>query len=114
MINVKILENGNARLTIGNADKSQLAEWLRECERDRAVIWADLFEPHSCNGSYTPVYDYGLTDAPAFASYVEHDDEGEHIIPEGADLWFFGDYAVRDELAELAQKGYVIFTLYRD
>lgn len=113
MIDVNILENGDARLTLGNADKSQLAEWLRDGQRDHAAIWADLFEQHSCNGSYTSVYDYGLTDAPAFASYVDHNDEGDCIIPDDADLWFFGDYCIRDELAELAQKGYVIFTRFR-
>lgn len=98
-------------MTLSNADKKQLAEWLRANERHRSTIYADLFEPFSTNGSFTPVDNIGLTEAPAVASYVDSTEDGETFIPDDALLWAFTDYQIRDELEELAKAGSVIFPL---
>lgn len=117
MINATVLPSGNLKVTAGNETRADIAQWMRN-GRDRWTIFADLFEPYSCNGSFTP-FDasdgnpfVGLTGAPCIAEAMTVEDDGARAI-EGR-FWFFGDYMIRDELEELARRGRVIFTLARE
>lgn len=109
MINIRIAPNGALVLTAGNETRSTLAQWLREGERTRAAIYADLFESYACNGSYAPCEPQGLTDSPCIAESLSYDDDGA-AQTEGR-LWWFPDYMVCDELAQLARYGVTRFTL---
>jgi hypothetical protein len=69
-------------------------------------VLADVFEPYSCNGSFTP-FDagdgnpfVGLTEAPCVAECMTWDDDGQAAID--GRLWFDDLYMTRDLLALLA------------
>lgn len=107
MINIRISPDGNLVLTAGNDTRATLAQWLREGERDRCTIYEDLLESYACNGSYAPCEPQGLTDAPMIAESLSYDDNGREE-PQGR-LWYFADYMVCDELAQLARYGVTRF-----
>lgn len=112
MINATILPNGNLRVTAGNETRTYIKE------NERRGYWgclADIFEQHSCNGSFTP-FDagrgdpfVGLTSAPCVAESMNYEDDGSNTI-EGR-CWWFPDYCIRDPLDELKTRGVTIFKL---
>ncbi|MGA2798016.1 MAG: hypothetical protein ABSE63_10575 [Thermoguttaceae bacterium] len=69
----------------------------------------DLLEDHFSNGwEWVPPEDLGaLTAAPIISDEIERDDRG-NIIEAGRVYWY-PDYAVRDEIEELREKLVLIF-----
>lgn len=116
-VEAKRLDNGDLELT---CDPESRAE-LREALAGSGGYWgafAELFESHSCNGSFTP-FDagegnpfVGLTSAPCIAESMDYPDNGDSVI--AGDFWHFGDYMIRDPLEELCESGRTVFTLARE
>lgn len=112
MLSIKILPDGNLKLSASNACR----KWIKENEN--SGYWqnmAELFEAFSCNGSFVH-FDagqgnpfIGLTSAPAVAECMDYDDNGNASIDGRA--WAFNGYMIRDDLGELKNKGYVIYNL---
>lgn len=78
------------------------------------MLWCDLLEIYSCNGSYSIIKpeDIGaLTDAPIIASEVSYNDDGEIELPEDAKIWWLSDYMVLDEMEILRTGKTVIFDI---
>jgi hypothetical protein len=78
------------------------------------MLWADLLEYYSCNGSYsiiTPESIGALTDAPIIASEANYNDDGNIELPEDAKIWWLSDYMVLDEMMLLRKGKTVIFEL---
>lgn len=81
-------------------------------QRNYNMIWADLLEAYSCNGSYSlvaPEDIAALTDAPIIASEANYNDEGKIELPEDAKIWWLSDYMVMDEMKLLKTGKTVIF-----
>lgn len=111
-----IQPNGDLLLQASNNDRADLAYALN-C-RGFWPAFTELFEPFSCNGSYTP-FDagegnpfVGLTSAPCIAESMATDDAGNNTVV--GRLWWFPDYCLRDPLDELKRKGRTVFTLARE
>ena len=111
MFNIKILPDGNLKISASNAGR----QWLKENEsRGYWPVTADIFEPYACNGSFVHFDSgaanpfIGLTSAPCIAETIEYSDIGEAEIV--GKLWVFTDYQTLDDLAELKNKGCVIYS----
>lgn len=110
MFNIKILPDGNLKISASNAGR----QWIKENEtRGYWECMYDIFEYWKCNGSFVH-FDagkanpfVGLTSAPCIAERMDYSDTGDISI-DGC-LWAFMDYQVRDDLAELKSKGHVIY-----
>ena len=77
----------------------------RTCDQ----IWADLMEERTANGGAVFVAGDSigaLSQAPCILESADFDDEG--INPKGR-IWYFSEYATRDELQELADGKLVLF-----
>lgn len=116
MIGIKceVLENGDLRL---QADEETRA-YIAECEETQFGYWntmASLFEHYATNGGFEH-FDageadpfVGLSSAPCIAEGMDYPDEGGREIV--GRLWWFPDYAVRDDLEELQRTGETIYRL---
>lgn len=105
---IQKLDNGNLLLIAEPNDNLDNSYW---------PAMGDLFEPYSTNGGYTHFDggngnpNVGLTSAPCIAESMDVEDDGECSIL--GDLWYFGDYMVRNDLEELKELGRVEYTLYQ-
>jgi len=77
----------------------------------------DLFEPYSCNNSYT-LFDsangnpfVGLTEAPCIAESMGTDDEGERKVV--GDFYYYNYYMITSYVEELATTGKTFFHLVK-
>ena len=117
MLNCTILPNGDLKVTADNETRQDIADMAR----GGASFWqimGEIFEPYSCNGSFTP-FDagdgdpfVGLTSAPCIAETLNTDDDGSRSI-EGR-FWFNANYATVDETDELKRFGRFVYTLARE
>lgn len=126
MIKCTILQNGNLKITAGNDTR----QWIKEsmlfttCKKSGAKEWtsrnywqimAELFEDYSTNSKFQHFNPdnanpfVGLTSAPCIAESMELSDDGEYSIV--GSLWHFPQYALRYDLEELKNKGFVIYQL---
>lgn len=112
---ITIKPNGDLLLTVSGPERVEIREALAVGNRHSVV--GDLFEPYSCNGSFTP-FDagdanpfVGLTNAPCIAETLDTDDNGNRTI-EGR-FWYYANYQICDELDDLADTGECTFTLSR-
>lgn len=103
--------NAGLELTLEGDENEEIAD----NDRDYWANMSELFEPTMCNGSFTH-FDastanpfVGLTSAPCVAEGMGYDDEGKASI-EGR-FWYFADYALRDDLAELIAGKTVVYTM---
>lgn len=116
MVTCKILDNGDLEVTANEETR----EWLREHETED--YWgklADLFEPYSCNGSFTPfepsdgtAYQapfVGLTSAPCIAEEYSINDDNLHEVV--GRCWWYPSYAINDPMDDLRDTGRTVFTL---
>ncbi len=110
---IRILPNGDLKLTANNEIRAYIAAEMRAGHRD-SVLWT-LMENEICNGSFTP-FDagdanpfVGLSSAPCIAESMTTEDNGDNVII--GRFWYFADCMLRDELEELRDKGRVIYTL---
>lgn len=113
MLTCTVLPNADLKVTADNATRAYIADAMRK-ERGYWTILSHIFEPYSCNGSYTP-FDagdgdpfVGLTSAPCIAECMHIADDGKKSI-EGR-FWWHPDYAIINELEELRDKGRFVFT----
>jgi hypothetical protein len=74
------------------------------------AFW-ELCESPLCNGysMVRPELIGALTDAPIISDGI-FDEETTKEEANNSKIWWFPDYMVRDELRELLDKGFVIFT----
>lgn len=114
-MDITIKENGDLLLTVTLAEREDIREALHT--GNRHAIIGDLFEPYSCNGSFTP-FDagdanpfVGLTSAPCVAECMDTDDDGKNVIQ--GRFWYYANYQIEDELDALAETGECTFTLAR-
>lgn len=112
-MNCTILKNGDLLITASNQERADIAYGLSQ-ERGYWSVMADCFESFSCNGSYTPFNAgdanpfVGLTSAPCIAESMTTEDDGQQRID--GRFWWFPDYAIRDPLDELKNRGRTVFT----
>jgi hypothetical protein len=106
------LENGNLKISLTEEGKKELGFFL-DSGSSNDSIWYELLEESSCNGSYAMVDSYqtgDLTESPIIVSQLITEDDGEVIIDETIEKWWFPAYMVTDELTKLLNDGEIIFT----
>jgi hypothetical protein len=116
MLNIETDKAGNLVLTLDPDEAENIAASLEK--RGYWSAMAEMFEQHSCNGSYTP-FDasdgdpfVGLTSAPCIAECMHLLDDGTQEI-EGR-FWYSDNYMLINEVQDLIDGKTVTFTLYRD
>lgn len=116
-LNIKPLPNGDLLLTCGNETRQELRQAWRDSDRDYYSILAELFEPYSCNGSYTH-FDagqanpfVGLTSAPCIAESMDYPDNGDCVLV--GKFWHHADYMITNDLDLLIDKGRAVYSLAR-
>ena len=108
------MKNGDLKITADNYTRQYIKD-------NKAVgywnIMSELFENYACNGSFQH-FDasdadpfVGLTSAPCIAESISPGDDGYNEVD--GRLWTFNDHATRDDLEELKNKGYVIYSLVK-
>jgi hypothetical protein len=105
-------KSGDGNLEIVLSERGRAAFDEIEEERDRYGIQAALFallEDHLCNGwEMVPPEDIGaLTAAPILSDEITRDDQGQ--VTEAGRVYWFPDYAVRDEIEELRRHFVLVF-----
>ena len=110
-ISYRELPGGALRITADNAGRADLADATRAGGYHRAE--SEVAESIVGNGLefVAPEHIGALTDAPIIAEGFGFTDEGEPELSEGAKVWWFPDYQVRDPWALLRDTGRVDFTL---
>lgn len=115
---IKIIANGDLLMTASDETRAEMADMLRDPNWNYWSVFAELLEIYLCNGSYTP-FDagegnpfVGLSSAPCIAESMCYSDSGELEID--GRFWYYPNYAITDPLAELKNKGRVIFDLARE
>lgn len=101
--------SGDLKICLTEEGKDELA-LIRD--ENPNIIWDELLESYSTNGSYTRINpeDIGaLTSAPIITDHLEIDENDEDMISHGHIYWF-PQYETVDELEELYLNGFVIFT----
>lgn len=113
-LTAKILPNGDLLTTADNETRNEIAEFMSS-GRNRWTILADIFEPYSCNGSFTP-FDasdgnpfVGLTSAPCVAECLNYEDSGDRTID--GRFWYSPDYCLINELEQLKNRGRFVWSL---
>ena len=109
-VNLEKTHDGNLRISLtenGEAEFGNIVE-----ERDRFGIHAALcvlLEDHLCGGwEMVPPEDIGaLTAAPILSDEIVRDEEGR-VVEAGRVFWY-GDYAVSDEIEELRRDLVLVF-----
>jgi len=105
------LPNGDLKLSADNETR----KFIKDSTYGYWSIMSALFERYSCNGSFNHFDSgqgnpfIGLTSAPAIAEDMSVEDDGTCSI--NGRCWAFMDYAIRDDLEELKNKGFVIYQL---
>lgn len=108
------IESGDL-LILADADDRELLAELYADERqgypgaDQAV--REALRERCGLESVAPEWIGALTDAPILSDLVEFPDRGEPYVPEGAKVWWFPDYMIRDPWEELCRFGRVTFKL---
>ena len=103
--------NGNLRIELNDAGKSELPDLIEKYENYETQIFHDLIEYHLCNGwENVPAEDIGaLTACPwILTDDIERDDTTNSIIKLGRVYWH-QNYMVESTIEQLLTKGYVIF-----
>ena len=113
-IKFTVLDNGDLKITASNDARAELA-YMAATGREYWSIMADAFENESCNGSYTH-FDagdanpfVGLSSAPCVAESMSTENDGKNVID--GRCWYFDQYQIVNDLAELKNKGRVVYTL---
>lgn len=112
MLNARIHEpTGNLVLSLDMDSLDEVAEMAES--RGYWQTMAELFEDFACNGGYVH-FDagqanpfVGLTSAPCIAESMDFDGEGNQSV--SGRLWWFPNYAIRDDLAELISGAPVVY-----
>lgn len=118
MLNIKELPNGDLRITAGNEERAEIAEWIRSDrpseDRDLEIL-VEMTESYWTNGSWRPFSAddanpfVGLSSAPCIAEDMDMDDEGNWTIV--GRFWAFTDYQILSFAEQLRDRGYCEFEL---
>lgn len=102
------LEKINGNLKITRTGDFRPIEQIRDAEGINAALLA-LLEHHLANGwEMVPPKDLGaLTSAPILSDEIERDEDGQ--ITAAGRVYWYPDYAVRDEIQELREKISIVF-----
>lgn len=109
-----ILENGNLRFTLEEADVEDVTDILEARGDQDHVLLADLFEHTGWTGngelySVLPQDVPGaLTDSPIISDDVEFKDDGS--VEVRGNVWWFPNYQIRNFCRDLLEDRQVIFT----
>jgi hypothetical protein len=114
MLMITELANGNLSVKATDNGVELIENYIKS--EPYNMIWCDLLESHSSNGSYS-YFDsetrmtnpLALTGAPCIAESMHYDDDGE-ATAEGKN-WYLADYATFDEMRALMHGEEVIFNL---
>ena len=109
-VNLRKTEEGDLEILLtgeGQVNFDTVQE-VRDAHGIHSALLA-LLEDHLCNGwEMVPPEDLGaLTAAPILSDEIERD-EGGRVVEAGRVYWF-PDYAVRDEIEELREKLVLVF-----
>lgn len=112
LLKFDVMPDGNLKIILTPDGKISLKELIEE-EKSYAEIWACLMENEHCNGGYVMISaeEIGaLTDAPIICSPdgLTHNDNGR-TVNLNANIWWFPDYCVVNELKELLKNKSIIF-----
>jgi len=114
VITATVLPSGNLKLTVDKDHAGDFAELVNDSSYESEVLDVAM-EHYWTNGSYYPFEpgmggpSIGLTDAPAIAESMEHDEDGDPYIV--GRLWWFPQYESTSCIDQLAKTGKCIFTL---
>jgi len=117
MLDIKETPNSNLELFIPKrSDRVDLIGQIRS-DRSEGTIWADLLEPFSCNGSYSPIdpecHALGLTSDPyMLAEEAVIEDNGDLTVC--GKLYHYDGYMLRSVPVELAKGRRVILHCWHD
>lgn len=107
---LKMIETRDClRLTLGNAERAELADALREgYQRAESLVSEWL---HEAFEFIRPEEIGALTDAPILCDCdgLDYPDTGDREIRDDAAIYWFPDYMIRDPWADLAWRGRVEF-----
>ena len=127
-LSVEPLPNGNLKVSLTDIGKEELKELmenagLKDFEENLPKlydIFTDLWDDVQSNSElifHKDIGDagFGLTSAPGITDGYYYEGEDRHNLyktnyPESAEVYWFPDYMVIDPIAELFEKGEVIFT----
>lgn len=115
MIKCTTLQNGNLKITADNNTRQWIKDSMNDTSLNYWIIMEYLFEDYSANSKFQHFNPdnanpfIGLTSAPCIAESISTDDTGNRTV-EGR-LWHFPQYALRYDLEELKNKGFVIYQL---
>jgi hypothetical protein len=109
-VDLRKTDDGNLQIALTKRGRTNFAT-IRE-ERDRNGIHAALcalLEDHLCNGwEMVPPEDIGaLTAAPILSDEIVRDEDGR--VTEAGRVYWYPDYAVRDEITELRRNLVLVF-----
>lgn len=111
----EVLANGDLKLIADNGDRAEMAEAYRN---RNGYYDAELYVHDALRDVIDPVPEFyylelgALTSAPIWIEYFAVDDDDKPVF-DGA-VWWFPGYMVTDPYRQLANKGYVVFTVAQD
>lgn len=109
-VDLQKTERGDLQIVLTDSGRAQFETIVEE--RDANGINAALFallEDHLCNGwEMVPPEDLGaLTAAPILSDEIVRDEQGRLV--EAGRVYWYPDYAVRDEIDEIRTKSAIVF-----
>ena len=106
MITLKIIPNG-LEISLEEKDKAEFLETYPDLMPDLS----DLLDSsrYLGNGWSDVTGHIGLTEAPAIGHNIDIDDNGNPIISEDSEVFYFPDYMIINEWETLYNTGKVIF-----
>jgi len=110
----EVLGNGDLKISLTNEGKEYIED-LRNESGDYTKGWSemisDLFDHEISNGySYVQPEDIGALTSSLIISNGIIDDETTQEDLDSIDLWWFPQYEVRDEVKDLEDNGFIIFS----
>lgn len=109
-VDLKKNDDGNLGILLNENGRSNFdtIQGVRDAQGINEALYA-LLEDHLCNGwEMVPPEDIGaLTAAPIISDEIVRDDNGRVI--EAGRVYWYPDYAVRDEIEELRDKLLLLF-----
>lgn len=107
----EVLPNGNLKISLNKNGKDDLIELKEKHEKIGTLqIWWELNEGMFTNGysEIQPEQIGALTSAPIISDgFIDEETTKEEF--KQTKFWWFPNYMVIDEVAELFEKGFVIF-----
>jgi hypothetical protein len=109
-VDLRKSEGGDLEIVLNKGGQANFDEIVEERDAHgiNAALYA-LLEDHLCNGwEMVPPEDIGaLTAAPILSDEITRDDQGQ--VTEAGRVYWYPDYAVRDEIEELRAHLLLVF-----